>query len=107
MIISGARDNAGDANFEDPESAQAIVVPGWEINAEMEEDKWDAIMEHPQIVFARTSPQQKLIIVGQNQVSSCVENFEDLLRRTSSCVKCYFPLRRSKCSYRLLDIGCS
>ena len=59
---------AGDANFEDPENAQAIVVPGWEISADMEEEKWDAILEHPQIVFARTSPQQKLVIVENNQV---------------------------------------
>ncbi|CAM9847704.1 unnamed protein product [Ectocarpus sp. 12 AP-2014] len=57
----------GDANFEDPENAQAIVVPGWEISPEMEQDKWDAILEHPQIVFARTSPQQKLVIVENNQ----------------------------------------
>lgn len=35
----------------------------------MEEEKWDAILEHPQIVFARTSPQQKLVIVENNQVS--------------------------------------
>lgn len=33
----------------------------------MEQDKWDAILEHPQIVFARTSPQQKLVIVENNQ----------------------------------------
>ncbi|CAM9356690.1 unnamed protein product [Discosporangium mesarthrocarpum] len=57
----------GDANFEDPENAQAIVVPGWEISVDMEQDKWDAILEHPQIVFARTSPQQKLVIVENNQ----------------------------------------
>ncbi|CAM9391156.1 unnamed protein product, partial [Sphacelaria rigidula] len=57
----------GDANFEDPENAQAIVVPGWEISPDMEQDKWDAILEHPQIVFARTSPQQKLVIVENNQ----------------------------------------
>ena len=30
-------------------------------------EKWDAILEHPQIVFARTSPQQKLVIVGNCQ----------------------------------------
>lgn len=59
---------SGDANFEDPENAQAIVVPGWEISPDMEQDKWDAILEHPQIVFARTSPQQKLVIVENNQV---------------------------------------
>ncbi len=57
----------GDLNFEDPENACAIVVPGWDISADMPQEKWDAILEHPQIVFARTSPQQKLIIVENNQ----------------------------------------
>lgn len=71
-------DLAGDANFEDPENAQAIVVPGWEISPDMEQDKWDAILEHPQIVFARTSPQQKLVIVENNQVCVC----------RASCVEC-------------------
>merc|ERR1711934_196682 len=33
----------------------------------MGDDKWDAILAHPQIVFARTSPQQKLVIVGNCQ----------------------------------------
>ena len=46
-------------------------MPGWEISADMEEEKWDAILEHPQIVFARTSPQQKLVIVENNQVCRC------------------------------------
>ncbi len=57
----------GDLNFEDPENALAIVVPGWDISADMPQEQWDAILEHPQIVFARTSPQQKLIIVENNQ----------------------------------------
>ncbi len=57
----------GDLNFEDPENARAIVVPGWDISADMPQEQWDAILEHPQIVFARTSPQQKLIIVENNQ----------------------------------------
>ena len=47
--------------------AQAIVVPGWEISDDDPVEKWDAILEHPQIVFARTSPQQKLVIVGNCQ----------------------------------------
>ncbi len=57
----------GDLNFEDPENARAIIVPGWDISVDMPQEKWDAILEHPQIVFARTSPQQKLIIVENNQ----------------------------------------
>lgn len=66
----------------DPRLAPAIVVPGWEILAddlhlnmsepylnpqtelnEVPPEKWDDILGHTQIVFARTSPQQKLIIV--------------------------------------------
>merc|ERR1719305_2181467 len=58
---------AGDDGWQDPASAQAITVPGSEISVDMEEEKWDQILEHPQIVFARTSPQQKLIIVEDCQ----------------------------------------
>jgi sodium/potassium-transporting ATPase subunit alpha len=57
----------GDEGYQDPETAQAIVVPGHEISIDMEEEKWDAILDHPQIVFARTSPQQKLVIVENCQ----------------------------------------
>ena len=57
----------GDVGYQDPSLAQAIVVPGWEISDDDPVEKWDAILEHPQIVFARTSPQQKLVIVGNCQ----------------------------------------
>jgi sodium/potassium-transporting ATPase subunit alpha len=74
----------GDRWF-DPRLAPAIVVPGWEINAEFSDywtigedgenksyvispEKWDDILGHTQIVFARTSPQQKLIIVENCQL---------------------------------------
>ena len=57
----------GDVGYQDPALAQAIVVPGWEISDDDPVAKWDAILEHPQIVFARTSPQQKLVIVGNCQ----------------------------------------
>lgn len=57
----------GDEGWQDPADAQAIVVPGHKISVDMEVEKWDAILEHPQIVFARTSPQQKLIIVENCQ----------------------------------------
>ena len=53
--------------YQDPALAQAIVVPGWEISDDDPVAKWDAILAHPQIVFARTSPQQKLVIVGNCQ----------------------------------------
>merc|ERR1711871_1474192 len=57
----------GDVGYQDPALAQAIVVPGWEISDDDPVEKWDAILDHPQIVFARTSPQQKLVIVGNCQ----------------------------------------
>ncbi|GMI07156.1 hypothetical protein TrVE_jg8358 [Triparma verrucosa] len=57
----------GDTDWEDPDSARAIVVPGSTISVDMPEERWDFILDHPQIVFARTSPQQKLVIVENNQ----------------------------------------
>jgi len=45
--------------------APAIVVPGWTIAHDTPIPVWDDILDHGQIVFARTSPQQKLIIVEQ------------------------------------------
>eukprot|EP00028_Trichosphaerium_sp_Am-I-7-wt_P007722 CAMPEP_0168514466 /NCGR_PEP_ID=MMETSP0405-20121227/4128_1 /TAXON_ID=498012 /ORGANISM="Trichosphaerium sp, Strain Am-I-7 wt" /LENGTH=989 /DNA_ID=CAMNT_0008533601 /DNA_START=42 /DNA_END=3007 /DNA_ORIENTATION=- len=51
----------------DPRRAEAIVMHGTEIAELDTEDEWDEILDHPQIVFARTSPQQKLIIVENNQ----------------------------------------
>ena len=56
-----------DTTFEDPNDAQAIVVPGHTISVDMDQEKWDFILSHPQIVFARTSPQQKLVIVENCQ----------------------------------------
>ena len=50
----------------DPSEVNAIVVPGSQIK-DLEQDDWDRILAHEQIVFARTSPQQKLIIVENNQ----------------------------------------
>ena len=67
------RDNAtfgrrpGDADYENPDDADAIVVPGHAISVDMANDEWDFILGHSQIVFARTSPQQKLLIVEHNQ----------------------------------------
>ncbi|XP_054760297.2 sodium/potassium-transporting ATPase subunit alpha-3-like isoform X1 [Lytechinus pictus] len=46
-----------------PKDAKAIVVHGSELK-DLARDDLDAILsDHPEIVFARTSPQQKLIIV--------------------------------------------
>jgi sodium/potassium-transporting ATPase subunit alpha len=50
----------------DPSEAKAIVIPGSMIK-DLEEEDWDNILAHDQIVFARTSPQQKLLIVENNQ----------------------------------------
>ena len=47
---------------EDPDFAPAIVVPGWEFDHLTDKATWDDYLRHGQIVFARTSPQQKLII---------------------------------------------
>ncbi|PXF41326.1 Sodium/potassium-transporting ATPase subunit alpha [Gracilariopsis chorda] len=41
---------------------EAVVVTGSEIQ-DCDEGRWDEILSHPEIVFARTSPQQKLEIV--------------------------------------------
>ncbi|KAJ8904259.1 hypothetical protein NDN08_000783 [Rhodosorus marinus] len=46
--------------------AKAVVVPGWAIK-DLDEEDWDRILAKEQIVFARTSPQQKLIIVENCQ----------------------------------------
>eukprot|EP00177_Eucheuma_denticulatum_P003015 GFKZ01005420.1.p1 GENE.GFKZ01005420.1~~GFKZ01005420.1.p1 ORF type:complete len:1174 (+),score=236.55 GFKZ01005420.1:425-3946(+) len=50
----------------DPSEVKSVVVPGSQIK-DLEQDDWDRILAHDQIVFARTSPQQKLIIVENNQ----------------------------------------
>eukprot|EP00178_Gracilaria_changii_P005458 TRINITY_DN189_c0_g1_i3.p1 TRINITY_DN189_c0_g1~~TRINITY_DN189_c0_g1_i3.p1 ORF type:complete len:623 (+),score=123.19 TRINITY_DN189_c0_g1_i3:1951-3819(+) len=50
----------------DRSDIKAIVIPGSQIK-DLEQDDWDRILAHEQIVFARTSPQQKLIIVENNQ----------------------------------------
>merc|ERR1712166_881037 len=52
---------------EDPDFAPAIVVPGWEFDHLTDKASWDDYSRHGQIVFARTSPQQKLIIVENFQ----------------------------------------
>uniref|UniRef100_A0A5F8HAG9 Sodium/potassium-transporting ATPase subunit alpha n=1 Tax=Monodelphis domestica TaxID=13616 RepID=A0A5F8HAG9_MONDO len=47
----------------DPRSAKAIVVHGAQLKNLTSEQLDQILTEHPEIVFARTSPQQKLIIV--------------------------------------------
>merc|ERR1740117_2809017 len=54
----------------DPRLAPAVVIPGWELAGnEDNEPFWEDILAHTQIVFARTSPQQKLVIVEHCQKS--------------------------------------
>ena len=51
----------------DKEDCKARVIPGTEL-AELDDEALDDILaSHPEIVFARTTPEQKLIIVGGNQ----------------------------------------
>lgn len=57
----------GSAGYENPDDADAIVVPGSELSPDMKDSDWDFILNHGQVVFARTSPQQKLIIVENCQ----------------------------------------
>jgi len=55
---------------EDPDFAPAIVVPGWEFTVETETEQpdwWPHVLSHREIVFARTSPKQKLLIVEKFQ----------------------------------------
>lgn len=59
--------SAGDYGWVDPSTAPAIVVPGWTISVDTPMEEWDRILDHTQCVFARTSPQQKLIIVENCQ----------------------------------------
>jgi sodium/potassium-transporting ATPase subunit alpha len=50
----------------DPARAGAIVLHGEQL-VELEEEDWDRVLAHKEIVFARTSPKQKLQIVENNQ----------------------------------------
>ena len=46
--------------------AEAVVVTGSQIGG-LSQDDWDAILSKPEVVFARTSPQQKLLLVEHYQ----------------------------------------
>ena len=47
--------------------ARACVISGGQLKEMSSEDLDDALRNHPEMVFARTSPQQKLIIVESCQ----------------------------------------
>jgi len=51
-----------DVSNVDPKRAKAIVITGAELK-DMSEKELDEALAHPEIVFARTSPQQKLRVV--------------------------------------------
>jgi sodium/potassium-transporting ATPase subunit alpha len=51
----------------DKKEARAIVIPGSQFDADTSDAKWQYIFSHDEIVFARTSPQQKLQIVQRFQ----------------------------------------
>jgi sodium/potassium-transporting ATPase subunit alpha len=50
-------------NDVDPKDVRAIVVSGTELGELSSQQLDEVLTYHPEIVFARTSPQQKLIIV--------------------------------------------
>jgi sodium/potassium-transporting ATPase subunit alpha len=50
-----------------PKDAKAAVVHGWDLKAMDSAEIDDLLMHHQEIVFARTSPQQKLVIVESCQ----------------------------------------
>ena len=59
-----------------------LIHPGAEI-PEFTEKEWDRVLSHKEIVFARTSPQQKLLIVEANQnrgrIVAVTGNYSELL----------------------------
>jgi sodium/potassium-transporting ATPase subunit alpha len=55
-----------DAVHEHDPEIEAVVVTGHELN-KFTEDNWKWLLDHAQIVFARTTPQQKLEIVERLQ----------------------------------------
>ena len=57
----------GMLDWRDPSLASAVVIPGWDISVNTPKEVWDDILDLTQIVFARTSPQRKLLIVENCQ----------------------------------------
>jgi sodium/potassium-transporting ATPase subunit alpha len=58
-----AEEKGIDVHDVNPREARAVVVHGGELKDITEEQLDEILIYHPEIVFARTSPQQKLIIV--------------------------------------------
>ena len=70
-MLSGARQSVGSAPAS--REAKACVVHGSDLKDMTSEQLDEILKNHTEIVFARTSPQQKLIIVEgcQRQVGEC------------------------------------
>lgn len=75
--------------------AKAAVVTGMELK-DMSQQQLDELLAHyPEIVFARTSPQQKLIIVEgcQRQVGEWVTAEAGECTRPATCSSLHFVMR--------------
>lgn len=84
VTLQTAREVAADAGVPEAdidindERVGAVVVTGAQLTKITTEDEWDDILVKPEIVFARTSPQQKLQIVSalpvacQHAVQLCI-----------------------------------
>ena len=62
----------GRLTLEEKREAHAAVIPGGDLINIEEKDLDEILMYHSEIVFARTSPQQKLIIVEGCQRMGCL-----------------------------------
>ncbi len=95
----------------DPKRAKAIVITGTQL-VDVTEAQWDSILSHEQIVFARTSPQQKYVIVENNQrrgeiVAVTGDGMPTLLCRASFIIYPPSPLHFSSSSYIAFPASCS
>ncbi|ETO20202.1 Na+/K+ transporting ATPase subunit alpha [Reticulomyxa filosa] len=69
----GKRKYGGNKALVKDEEYDAVVVPGWELQEELDKDPrsvaefWNRTLIKNNVVFARTSPQQKLLIVSACQ----------------------------------------
>ena len=77
----------------EPDAAEAVVVTGYELPT-LSEDAWETVLDKKQIVFARTSPEQKLEIVERCQARG------DIVAVTGDGVNDSPALKRA-------DIGCA
>ncbi len=65
----------------DPREARAAVISGSQLKSFSDDQLDDFLMHHTEIVFARTSPQQKLIIVeGCQRIGAIVAVTGELIQ---------------------------